>query len=95
MSDTNKIRSLTTRGNPGIWVRRVHRKALSSKSFKRSECKSVMFTDIKDELRQLRALRVNITKGLVCEMAVHLVDVPDVDVTADQFENLTGRNLVM
>ncbi len=52
----------------------MHRKALSGRGCKRSERKSVMFTAIEDEFRRLRALGVKLTRKLVCEMAMHLVD---------------------
>ena len=94
MSDTNKIRSSTTRRNPGICVRRLHRKTLSGRSSKCSEWKYVMFTAMEEEFRRLRALGVKLTRKLICEMEIHLVDDPDVYVTAAQIKNLTGRNLV-
>ena len=84
-------RSITTRKESGIGVRRVRLKALRGRRTKMSMWKVELFEAMEHEFKRLRILGVKMNRHLVYQLALQLIADTNISVSPEQIEQAAGR----
>lgn len=90
-STNRRSLSTTSRGARGNGVRRARFKTVGGRGRKCPEWKLTFSFALCDEFRRLRALGVQVSRELLREAALHLVQQTHSPVTVAQIENATGK----